>query len=146
MSSEHTIASLNTLVRLRSNEVERLQAELASQEALRKRYHANLARLTELTAASGASGTLAPALALNCGSYKQAVIALTDTHRTDLGLHEATMAHSQQALNSAWTGRELLGQVLEQKRAQVADAAGRRDRKRQDELATQSWLAKRSQS
>ena len=144
MSTEHTIASLGTLVRMRTSELERLQAELASQEALRTRYRANLERLAELTAASGASGALAPALALNCGSYKQSVIALTDTHRTDLGLHEATMARGQQALNAAWARRELLGQVLEHQRGQAAAAADARDRKRQDELATQSWLANRN--
>ena len=144
MSKNNTIDSLGTLVRLRSTEVERLQAELATQQATSARYRANLERLDGLATGSGASGALPPALALNCGQYKLAVIALADTHRTDLGLHEANMALSQTALTSAWTRRELLGQVLAQKQDAFALAQERVDRKRQDELATQSWLAGRN--
>lgn len=144
MSAQTTIDSLGTLVRLRSTEVERLQADLAAQQLIRARYQANLERLTGLAEDSGASGALAPALALNCGHYKLAVIAMADTHRTDLGLHEANMALSQRALNAAWSGRELLGQVLAQKQDAAAQLLQRADRKRQDELATQSWLAGRS--
>jgi flagellar export protein FliJ len=144
MSDTGTIDSLDTLVRLRSNEVERLERELAAQNALRARYQANLARLTGLYQGSGASGALPPALALNCGEYKLAVIAMAETHRTDLGLHEANMAVSQSALNAAWARRELLGQVLSHKQDQLAQAHERRARKREDELATQSWLRGRS--
>jgi flagellar export protein FliJ len=140
MSANHTIASLGTLVRLRSNEVERLQGELAAQEALRARYQANLQRLTGLYQGSGASGALPPALALNCGAYKETVIALAQTHSTDLSLHEANMAVSQRTLSAAWTRRELLGQVLAQHQDAQAQEQGRRARKREDELATQSWL------
>jgi flagellar export protein FliJ len=139
-----TIASLGTLVRLRSKEVERLQGELAAQDALRTRYRANLERLTGLYQGSGASGALPPALALNCGQYKMAVIAMAQTHQTDLGLHEANMALSQRALTRAWTGRELLGQVLAHKQDVLAEGQQRRERKREDELATQSWLRGRT--
>ncbi|HEX8786342.1 MAG TPA: flagellar export protein FliJ [Telluria sp.] len=148
-----TIASLGTLVRLRSSEVERLQADLVKQEAVRARYQASLARLTALAEGSGASGqpaaqaaarpaaTLSPALAVNVGNYKQAVFALADNHRTDLHLHEANMAVSQRNLAQAWTRRELLGKVLAQHEAAQARAQDRIQRKREDEIATQSWLA-----
>ena len=56
MKRENTIASLGTLVELRSLDVDRLQADLASQEATRARYRNNLARLDELASGSGASG------------------------------------------------------------------------------------------
>lgn len=143
MSAKHTIDSLGALVRLRSTEVERLQAELAAQQATSARYRTNLARLEALAEGSGASGALAPALALNCGQYKLAVIAMATTHRTDLGLHEANMALAQRALSSSWTRRELLGQVLAQKQDVLTQAQQRAERKRGDELATQSWLAGR---
>jgi flagellar export protein FliJ len=142
-----TIASLGTLVRLRSTEVERLQADLAKQEATRARYQASLARLTDLAEGSGPSGqpargvALSPALAVNCGAYKQAVFALADTHRTDLHLHEANMAVSQRNLSAAWTRRELLGKVLNQHEAAHAREQDRVQRKREDEIGTQSWLA-----
>ncbi|NML63325.1 flagellar export protein FliJ [Massilia sp. RP-1-19] len=141
MSLKNTINSLGTLVHLRSIEVDRLQAEMAAQQATSARYRANLVRLEGLAEGSGPSGALPLALALNVGQYKQAVMQLADTHRTDLSLHEANMAVSQRALTSAWTRRELLGQVLEQKK-DVADLAQQRvDRKRQDDLATQAWMA-----
>lgn len=141
MSKHDTIDSLDILVRLRSTEVERLQAELASQQATAERYRANLARLAALAEGSGASGALAPALALNCGQYKQAVFAIADAHRTDLQLHEANMAVSQRTLASAWIRRELLGKVLTQQQAALANEQERALKKREDEIATQSWLA-----
>ena len=144
MKRQDTIHSLDTLVRLRSTEVDKLQAELARQEAMRVRYQASVERLTALAEGSGASGRLAPALALNCGQYKQAVFALADHHRTDLQLHEANMAVSQRHLAQAWTRRELLGKVLEQQQDALAREQDRAARKREDEIATQSWLAGRA--
>ena len=144
MKRADQIKSLDTLVDLRSIEVDKLQTELARQEATRARYQANLARLTSLAEGSGASGHLAPALALNCGHYKQAVFALADNHRTDLQLHEANMAVSQRNLNAAWTRRELLGKVLEQQQVLLSREQERAARKREDDIATQSWLAGRA--
>lgn len=140
MSDPHTIRNLAALVQLRSNEVERLQSDMASQSALRARYQKNLERLSGLCAASGASGKLPLALSVNCGDYKQAVMALADTHRNDLSLHEANMAVSQRALNAAWARREALGQVLNRKQQDAAEARQRRDDKRHDEMATQLWF------
>lgn len=140
MSDAHTIRNLATLVRLRSSEVERLQGEMAVQSALRTRYQQSLERLTGLYRDSGASGALPLALSQNCGDYKQAVMALADTHRTDLSLHEANMAVSQSALNAVWAKREALDHVLAQKEKTVANAEQRRDAKRHDELATQCWF------
>ena len=140
-----TINSLGTLVRLRSSEVDRLQADLARQEAVRARYQTNVARLTALAEGSGPSAQpaarLSPALAVNVGNYKQAVFALADSHRTDLHLHEANMAVSQRNLAQAWTRRELLGKVLAQHEAAHGRELDRAQRKREDEIATQSWLA-----
>lgn len=144
MSVNNTIDSLGTLVHLRSIEVDRLQAEMSAQRATSARYRANLARLEGLAQGSGPSGALPLALALNCGQYKQAVMQMADTHRTDLSLHEANMAVSQRALTSAWSRRELLDQVLEQKKDAAGLAQQRVDRKRQDDLATQAWMAGRT--
>lgn len=141
---EQTIASLGTLVQLRSLDVDRLQADLASQEATRLRYQNNLARLGELATGSGATGALPPALALNCGAYKQNVMAMADLHRTDLALHEANMAVAQRKLSDAWTKRELLGKVLEQQERALSKEQDRIVRKREDDIATQSWMAGRA--
>lgn len=146
MSRRGLIDSLATLVQVRSSEVERMEADLARQEATRRRYQTSVERLTALAEGSGASGgasagTLAPALALNCGQYKEAVFALADSHRTDLQLHEANMAASQRTLSAAWTRRELLGKVLEQHQGQFAREQDRAARKREDDIATQAWMA-----
>ncbi|HEV7814268.1 MAG TPA: flagellar export protein FliJ, partial [Janthinobacterium sp.] len=95
MSDSHTIRNLTTLVRLRTDEVDKLQGELASQTVVRERYKQNLERLTSLCTGSGASGALPLAMSVNCGNYKQAVMQMADAHRTDLSLHEANMAVSQ---------------------------------------------------
>jgi len=148
-TKKNTIASLGTLVQLRSTQVERLQAELAGHEATRVRYQNNLDRLSMLTTSSGASGAalgLAPALALalNCGAYKQGVLALADSHRVDLQLHEANMAVAQRRVHEAWAKRELLGKVLERARGAQAQEQERATKKREDDIATQSWMAGRA--
>lgn len=140
MSNSHTIRNLTTLVGLRSTEVERLQTEMAAQTAVRDRYQKNLDRLTSLYTDSGPSGALHLALSVNCGNFKQSVMELAQQHRTDLHLHEANMAVSQRALNTAWAKREVLDQVLTQKQRVVAHEQQRMDAKRQDELATQFWF------
>lgn len=148
MSKRDTITSLDTLVRVRSTEVDRLQTALAKKEATRARFQTSVERLTALAEGSGPSGqpagahALSPALAINCGNYKQAVFALADTHRTDLQLHEADMAVAQTNLAQAWTRRELLGKVLEQHETDYARELNRKLYKRDDEVATLSWLAR----
>ncbi|MYM98960.1 flagellar export protein FliJ [Duganella vulcania] len=138
--SQHNIRNLTTLVALRNTEVERLQTELAEKESLRERYQKNLERLTGLYTNSGPSGNLHPALAGNCGDYKQAVMQMADSHRLDLHMHEADMAVSQQALNAAWAKREVLGKVLSKQQKVVLAQQNVQERKQQDELATQLWI------
>lgn len=140
MSQTHMIRNLSTLVELRTTEVERLQTEMASKESVRDRYQKNLDRLTGLYKASGASGSLPLALASNCGDYKQAVMQMADNHRLDLTMHEADMAVSQRALHAAYIKREVLEQVLQKQQKVVNTQEQAKERKQQDELATQLWL------
>jgi flagellar export protein FliJ len=134
------IRNLSTLVDLRSNEVTRLQTEMAAKETVRERYQKNLERLTGLYQNSGASGKLPMALAANCGDYKQAGMQMADNHRLDLSMHEADMAVSQRALTAAYVKREVLDQVLQQKQAAAVHQERAQERKQHDELATQLWL------
>jgi len=140
MSDLNLIRNLSTLVSLRDSEVEKLQAAQAAKEATAERYRKNLERLHSLATNSGASGSLPIALAANCGNYKQAVLAMADNHRLDLTMHEADMAVSQRVLNAAYVKREVLGQVLEKKKAVVTTAKNVQERKQHDDLATQLWL------
>ncbi len=138
--SQHTIRNLSTLVELRSNEVEKLQSEMAAKESVRERYQKTLDKLTNLYESSGASGRLPMALAINCGDYKQGVMAMADSQRMNLHLHEADMAVSQRALTAAYVKREVLGQVLERHQHAAVTAQHAQERKRHDELATQLWF------
>ena len=138
--SQQKIRNLTTLVALRHTEVERLQTEMAEKASVRERYQKNLERLTSLYTNSGASGNLHPALAGNCGDYKQAVMAMADSHRLDLHMHEADMAVSQQALNKAWAKREVMDKVLTKEQKVFDRQQTVKERKQHDELATQLWL------
>ena len=135
-----TIRSLSTLVDMRSNEVDKLQTEMAAKESVRDRYKKTLDKLTSLYESSGPSGRLPMALAINCGDYKQGVMAMADSQRLNLHMHEADMAVSQRALTAAYVKREVLGQVLERHQDAAATAQRAQERKRHDELATQLWF------
>jgi len=140
VKNEHTIRNLSTLVSLRSNEVDKLQSELAAKENVRDRYQRSLDKLTSLYESSGPTGRLPMALATNCGDYKQAVMAMADSHRLDLTMHEADMAVSQRALTAAYARREVLDQVLEKQKTALANEKLAKERKNHDELATQLWF------
>lgn len=140
MSDLHLIRNLTTLVALRNTELEKLQAEQAAKQMTADRYRKNLERLHSLAVNSGASGSLPIALAANCGNYKQAVLAMADSHRLDLTMHEADMAVSQQALTHAYVKREVLDKVLEKNQKALAGKEAVQERKVHDDLATQLWL------
>jgi len=141
--SENTTRSLATLVDLRGREVDRLAASMADKQAVRERFQGNLARLERLGAGGSgqcqAGDRLPLALSMNHAGYKQAVLAMADTHRQDLALHEADMAVTRRALHAAARQREVLGQVLDERVAQLRKAQARQDQKRLDDLATQMW-------
>lgn len=140
MSDLHLIRNLTTLVALRNTELEKLQAEQAAKQMTADRYKKNLERLHSLAVNSGASGSLPIALAANCGNYKQAVLAMADSHRLDLTMHEADMAVSQRALTQAYVKREVLDAVLEKNQKALAGKEAVQERKVHDDLATQLWL------
>ncbi len=140
MSDVNLIRNLSTLVALRNSELEKLQTAQAAKEATAERYRKTVERLHSLATSSGPSGALPLALAANCGAYKQAVLAMADSHRLDLTMHEADMAVSQRALNAAYVKREVLGQVLDKKQQVVTSAKHVQERKVHDDLATQLWL------
>ncbi|AKJ30366.1 flagellar export protein FliJ [Caldimonas brevitalea] len=134
-----SVHSLNRLIELREREVERLNVEVANKRAVGDRYRRSLERMTALCEGSGASAALPPALSLNCGNYKQAMLGMVDLHRQDLALHEADMAVSQRALDAAARKQEVFQQLLARRQAQLLREHESREQKRQDELATQVW-------
>ncbi|WKB54112.1 flagellar export protein FliJ [Eleftheria terrae] len=134
-----SLSSLSRLIDLREREVDRLSAEVAAKGAVRDRYRRNLDRMNALCQGSGATAALPPALSINCGNYKQAMIGMTQLHQQDLALHEADMAVSQQALSAAARKHEVFVQLLARREDAQRRAVEQREQKRQDELATQVW-------
>lgn len=139
MKSMH---KLNRLLSLREQEVERLQAELAAKEAVRRRYHEALQRLDHLFVSSGASGALPPALALNCGEYKESMLQLSAHHRQTMAQHEVEVRTAGLALRQASQRHQALDQVAERRRTALQLTGARQEQKRQDDTAMQVWLRK----
>jgi flagellar export protein FliJ len=148
MSSDETTQTLALLVELREREVERLSADIADKRATRERYMRNLERLEQLSSDCGPSSTtgaasqprsFAAALSLNNAGYKQVVTKMADTHRLDLGLHEADMAVTQRSLAEAARRHEALDLILRRKEERIRRNRARREQRRQDETASQMW-------
>lgn len=146
--SQSRLRSLGTVVDLREREKDRLIGELSSKHALAARYRSNLERLQGLHDSAGTGGGRSSAqlsvLSQNCGDYKQAVLRMADGHRQELVLHEAELALAQRALTLAVHRHEALDQVLERQRQQLRRTQAHGEQKRQDEVATQSWLRSRA--
>ncbi|HEY0942971.1 MAG TPA: flagellar FliJ family protein [Steroidobacter sp.] len=138
MSERQRLRSLGRLVDLQSREVDRLNADVAEKRATRERYLRNLSRLEQLCQSSGPTDG-SPVLAVNSAGYKQAMLRMVATHRMDLSLHESQLALSQRELINAARRQEALGQVLQREHANVRHVTQVRERKQQDELASQVW-------
>lgn len=134
------VQQLSTLVELREREVDRLSADVASQQALRERYQRNLERMDRLCADTAALPTVSPLQAMNNGAYRLTLMTVAEQHRQQLAVHEADMAASRQALHDAVLRQEVLAQVLQRQHVALQRAEAGRDQKRQDDLAAQVWL------
>ncbi|MCH8179148.1 MAG: flagellar export protein FliJ [Proteobacteria bacterium] len=139
MSPAAKVQQLSTLVDLREREVDRLSADVASQQALRERYQRNLERMDQLCASTAALPVLSPLQAMNNGAYRLSLLAVADQHRQQLAVHDADMAASRQALHDAARRHEVLSQVLQRQHSALQRAEASRDQKRQDDLAAQVW-------
>ena len=67
MSPAAKVQQLSTLVDLRERDVDRLSADVATQQALRERYQRNLERMDRLCADTAALPTVSPMQAMNNG-------------------------------------------------------------------------------
>jgi flagellar export protein FliJ len=132
--------NLDTLIELRTRELERHQAELARKQALCARVESNIERLDQLYREAGRGSVISAELALNSAAYKQVVLQLADSQRQDLLLKTADLGESRTALQSVARQQQVLGQVLQQSLTRQLGAEQRKAQKQQDDLATQVWL------
>lgn len=142
------LRGLATVVDQRLRERESLVGELASRRAQLERHRATLARLEQLCAGATVDSTRptahVAALSLNCGDYKQAVMRLADGQRDEVLRHDSDVQLAQLELTRAVQRHEALSQVLDGKLRAVQRQQAQGEQRRQDELATQSWLRGRS--
>ena len=136
---DNFLGALGRVIDLREREVDRLSEELASRQAVRQRYVANIERLGALCHSSGATATMSPALSLNSAAYKQSLVQMTLEQRTDLALHESETVHVQAAVHAAVRGQESLTHVFEKRELHLSRASNGREQKRQDDMAAQVW-------
>ncbi len=151
MKRERSLAGLSRLLELREREVERLGADVAARQRVSERYRENLARLQELYTSTGPSAPVAasgrqaaPAISRNRGDYRQNVMRLAELHRLDLSLHEADLAVARRALGDAVRRQEALRLALQRRAEALRRARQARERKGQDELASQVWRRRRA--
>lgn len=141
MSTAEHVNRLGLMLRLRQQEVDRLQADLAAKEKTRARYQRTLTRMDALRDAVGASGAQAhPALAMNVAGYKDHLQLLRASQAQDLALAESEARQGAEALRAASLRRETLAQVRLESARLLAAVLGRQEQKRTDEQATQAWL------
>lgn len=141
MSTAEHVNRLGLMLRLRQQEVDRLQTELAAKERLKARCRNTLTRMDALRDAVGASGAQAhPALALNVAGYKDHLQVLRASQAQDLALAEAEARQGAEALRAASLRQEALAQVRAQSADLLATHLKRQEQKRTDEMATQAWL------
>ncbi len=141
MSTAEHVNRLGLMLRLRQQEVDRLQADLAAKEKTRARYQRTLTRMDALRDAVGASGAQAhPALAMNVAGYKDHLQLLRASQAQDLALADSEARQGAEALRAASLRRETLAQVRLESARLLAAVLGRQEQKRTDEQATQAWL------
>jgi len=141
MSTAEHVNRLGLMLRLRQQEVDRLQADLAAKEKTRARYQRTLTRMDALRDAVGASGAQAhPALAMNVAGYKDHLQLLRASQAQDLALAESEARQGAEALRAASLRRETLAQVRLESARLLTAVLGRQEQKRTDEQATQAWL------
>lgn len=147
MNMKRKFDSLAVVVDQREREKERLMSELAARHALAERYRNNLQRLERLSASLDQSAALSSAHlaahSLNTGAYKQVVMTMADNHRAELHLHETETQFVRQALHHAVRRHAGLNRLLEDQQRLQQRMQGQREQRRQDELASQSWLRNR---
>ncbi len=134
--------SLGLLAKLRGQEVDALELKMRRKAQLEQRYRNTIHALTELCQRPQPIAAH-PALAINAGQYKGALLSVLEDQKRDLALHEMDMAADRQILLAAYRKQVGLEQVIDQRRRQEHLERSRREQKRTDDLAAQRSSTRR---
>ena len=126
--------ALSTLARLRASQVDALELKLARKEQLGQRYRNTIVALDGLCRREPPPGNH-PALAMNLGQYKGALISVLENQKRDLALHEMDVAAERRVLLEAWRKQAGLEQLLAEQQRRVQRRRQSQEQKRTDDLA-----------
>jgi len=140
MSMQGTLRSLTRLVELRARAVDATRAELARRHALAERMRQTLQRMHDLLREVGRHTAGSAVLASNSAHYKASLVDMIARQRRELSSHEALVEAARIDLEQVRLLHERLSRALETHHEALRRQAHARDQKRQDQLATQSWV------
>jgi flagellar export protein FliJ len=144
MTTERTVKSIDGLIAARQGRIDRLTTEVANRQSTCRRYSEQIDTIDRLrTDAASKVDRSSPALAVNCAGYQQSMATLAHEHRRLLALQEADLQAARRRLTELALQRERWQKALELRRGVLIRQQNVREQKRQDELASQSWLRSR---
>lgn len=143
MNTERVVAGLSKLVAMRAQEVDRLSADVAARDAEGARYRRHISQMTALMQSVDTGAHVHPAHAMNGARYRSAMADLIHRHERELAQHEASVASLRADLRHARLRHEQID-VVRRKKLSALDLEHRaRERKREDQQASQAWLRRR---
>ncbi|WP_206995176.1 flagellar FliJ family protein [Trinickia mobilis] len=144
MTAERTVKSIGGLMAARQGRIDRLTTEVANRQSTCSRYREQIDAIDRLRAdAAKKADRSLPALAVNCAGYQHSMATLALEHRRLLALQEADLQAARRRLTELVLQRERWQKALELRRGALVRQQNVREQKRQDEMASQSWLRSR---
>ncbi|WP_175885468.1 hypothetical protein [Burkholderia sp. BCC0044] len=137
------MTGLSKLVAMRAREVDRLSADIAVCDEQGARYRRHISRMTVLMQSVDTGVHVHPAHAMNGARYRSAMADLIHRHACDLARHEAMVASLRADLSDARLRHERIDVVRRKKVAALEAEQRARERKREDQQASQAWLRTR---
>lgn len=143
MNAQRVVAGLSKLVVMRGKEVERLKVDIAARDAECARYRHHVSRMTLLMQTVDTSTQVHPEHAINGARFRSAITDLIHRHQRQLAMHEALVAGLRADLYRARLRYEQIDRIRSKKVGALEAEQRIRDRKREDQQASQAWLRSR---
>ncbi|HGL4260753.1 hypothetical protein KDW07_25470 [Burkholderia dolosa] len=143
MSIQRVVTGLSKLVALRAKEVDRLSVDVAARDAECVRYRHHLSQMTALMQSVRTGAPVHPEQAMNDARYRSAMVDLIHQHERQLTRHEALVTSLRADLRIARLRHKQIDVVRCKKVGALESELRVRDRKREDQQASQAWLRMR---
>ncbi|CAG2378194.1 MULTISPECIES: hypothetical protein [Burkholderia] len=143
MNARHVVAGLTQLVAMRAKEVDRLEIDVAARDAEGARYRHHISQMTLLMQSVDTGTHVHPEHAMNGARYRSALANLIHLHQHQLAKHEALVAGLRADLCRARLRYEQIDRVRSRKLGALELEKRARDRKLEDQQASQAWLRRR---